>query len=117
MYRIELQTRHPSLNTWITGQSWHHKAKQKKEAQELILWRLKQEKVPTLTPPIHLQAFQFTKQPRDHENTILSCKYMLDALVEGGYIPDDSPDYVDSVMTAWRKATKEEKVVYMITEL
>ena len=119
MWRIELNTRHPSLNEWLSSNGgWFKKANDKKKYQEELLWELKAQKIPSkLKTPISINCTQFTKRKRDIDNTIISAKYLADALVAGGYIEDDAPEYVKIITISWAKASKEEKVVYMIDEI
>jgi len=35
----------------------------------------------------------------------------------GGYLPDDNPKYVPTVILHWEKAKKEEKIVYLISNV
>jgi len=118
MYKIEIKTRHPSLNEWLSGNSWFKKGSDKKKYQAEILWELKAQKLPRkLKTPIQINCTQFTKRVRDIDNTIISAKYLSDALVAGGYIDNDSPEYVKIITISWAKASKEEKVVYLISEI
>lgn len=111
MYRIEVEGRVPTLNQY---RNFHYYKNNnlKQEWTERLLRRMTS--LPHFDKPITLHVTQFTKRMRDCDNTVIAAKYMQDALVKGGYIQDDNPDYIKALVLRWDKATKEEKIVYTI---
>lgn len=79
-----------------------------------LLWAaLVDAKVPKpLKLPITLNVTQFCKRKRDADNAVVSAKFMLDTLKMHGYIPDDTWDYVSSVILQTRRG--DNKCVYLI---
>ena len=115
MLRLEIPGRMPTLNQIYSSPHWSKRQKWAKEWHETIGWSLRSSKLPkTLTAPFWLSVTMFTKRMRDHDNCVIGAKFFLDTLVENGYIPDDSPEYVTGITLQWQKATGEEKVVYLI---
>ena len=113
MFRIEVEGRVPTLNTWLSGTHWRVKARQKKEWQELFWAGFIDAKLPKkLDTPIILNVTQFCKSiVRDVDNAVLSGKFCLDALKEYGYIPDDSPKYVSQMTLTTKKGKRDKSVV------
>ena len=104
-----------TLNDWLSGTHWHSKATEKKMWEEMIFYAMLESKTPKPLPtPINIISTTFSKKERDVDNCGVPVKYFLDALVRLGYIPDDGPKYVKSSTTVWRKAEKEEKVVFLV---
>lgn len=116
-YTITVPGSMPTLNVWCR-QHHYKQASVKKEWQEIILWQFTSHSLPNpLKAPVVVSATEYTKRVRDHDGVVVAIKFGLDALVDGGYLPDDNPKYVSEVRMRWAKATDEEKVVYEITEL
>lgn len=90
----------PSLNKIYAGKHWavrkKYKDDYKKECQKELA------KVDTFVADrIH---FSITYNSRlDIDNGILVSKFLADALVEDGYIKDDSPKYYDKVVIRYDK--------------
>ena len=42
-----------------------------------------------------LVILSYRKKKLDYDNLIGGCKHLIDALIEEGFIFDDSPDYID----------------------
>lgn len=116
MYRIEIAGIPPTLNTWLSGTHWRTKAAQKVEWEELFAWAFVQAKLPKkLQTPITLNVTQFCKgKVRDVDNTVLAAKFCADALKSSGRIPDDSPEYVKTLILTSEKG-KENKTVVIIS--
>src|SRR3990167_1163933 len=118
MYRIEVKGRMPSLNEWLSGTHWRKKNDDKKMLQEILLLEFKIANLPKhLKSPITFSVSEMTKHTRDADNAVLGAKFCAYALVMGGYLPDDNPKYVPTVILHWEKAKKEEKIVYLISNV
>ena len=89
------------------------------EWQRQIILTLKSLHVPKpLRSHVVVKTKSFTVRERDHDGCVISAKYTLDALVQGGWLEDDGPKYVDAVMIGWAKAkdSKSEQVEVTIFE-
>jgi len=115
MIQIEIPGLVPTLNQIYQSIHWAKRKKMVDEWHEIMLWEFKRQNVPRpLKWPFTLSITQFSKRiPRDTDGTILGAKFALDALVEFGYIPDDSPEYVPTVILNSRKG-KENKLIIQI---
>ncbi len=119
MIRFEVKTKHPSLNEWLSGTHWRKKAADKIRFEEEILWELKAQSFPRLRKCVQINVTAFRSRTLDVDNVALSAKFFADALRMGGYIKNDTPEFIKSVTLQSQKInTKihEEKVVYLITE-
>lgn len=80
-------------------QHWRVKAKVTAEIREAAALVIRQARVPEL---VHLRAWveyaPRDKRRRDPINLVPTLKACEDALVDCGVVPDDTPDYVESVM-------------------
>jgi len=66
--------------------------------------------------PITVNCTLYAKrQPRDADGAVMAVKFAQDALVEYGYLPNDSPEYISTVILSSKKAEdKKEKTVLLI---
>lgn len=112
MYRLEIIGKVPSLNTIYGGTHWSKRKELCDQWHSVIGYACKVAKLPrTLPTPITLSVTQFCKgRVLDSDNAVLIAKWACDTLKEMGYIPEDSPAYVPTVILNARKG-KEDKVV------
>lgn len=85
------------------------------EWKNSIGWAFKTQKLPWPLPyPLTMTCTQFSKRNvRDADNAVTIAKLAGDALVSGGYLPDDSPEYIDTIILQSKKG-KEDLVVITI---
>ena len=93
----------PSLNSWYSGQSWHHRSKAKniwRDYFQLIAKELKPVKASDY--PVTVEAVSYFKigRRRDCSNWTTAVKLAEDALVEIGVLEDDSTKYVSKVIAS-----------------
>jgi len=114
MYRLEADGLAPSLNAFYAGMHWS-KRKRIVDEWHTIFWAsMVESKLPKpLKTPITVSVTQFCKRLRDVDNAVISAKFCLDTLKEHGYIPDDSPQYVERVILECKKG-KENKTIIVI---
>lgn len=117
MYILELPLDHPSLNSWLAGNSHWKRSNLKKKHEEELMWHLKASNWPKPLPvPFGLTVVVQRKRPYDVDNCIISGKYMLDTLKQLGYIENDGIDFCPA-MTLLSEKGKENKVIYRLTPI
>lgn len=90
----------PSLNdvTRANRTHWAVGAKQKAEAESRIGWYIREAKLKPVSGPCHVQiAWHEPNRRRDIDNVTSAVKFVLDALVKQGILPDDSQAYVSTI--------------------
>lgn len=115
MYRIEIDELPPTLNKFYSSPKWYYRHKQAEYWHERFHWAFKEVKLQKpLNWPITLSITQYAKRvPKDVDNTIMGAKFASDALVKGGWLPDDSPKYINKIILGSEKA-KKDKIVILI---
>jgi len=117
MYTVTVPALPPSLNAYYAGAHW---SKRKRDADE---WHLafgmayKAAKLPTMLQyPITLSCTLFCKgNVRDADNSVIGAKFAGDALVEYGYLPNDTPQYIPTVILSSKKSEDgQDKTVIQI---
>ena len=94
-YKVNIPLKYPSLNEYIracrTNRFQGASMKQSCEQQTAIFLK----KVPAVITPVEI-AFHWveTDKRRDLDNIAFAKKFILDAMVTQGIIPDDSQKYV-----------------------
>ena len=89
MIEIQLPFLTKTMND-LRRRHWSYVTKEKNKVFEHML--------PQLTPlrklntPIHVRILRVSSQLPDHDNMVSGGKYILDALVKYGLLPDDSRD-------------------------
>lgn len=113
MHRVELEGRIPTLNSWLSGTHWRTKHKEKKEWQDRFLLAFLEAKLPKkLSYPITLSVTMYCKSKvRDVDNAVLAGKFCADALVANGYLEDDSPKYISSMILTTHKGVLDKTVI------
>lgn len=113
MWRLEVPGKPPSLNKFYAGVHWTARKKAADEWHSIFYYALKGLKgLPKkLSGPVTVNVTQFCKgRPRDADNTVVACKFFLDALKMGKWIEDDDYTVIPSVTLNTRKG-KEDKIV------
>lgn len=114
MTRIEVGEIPPSLNKYYSGLHWTKRKAITDEWHLLFLAAFRKAKLPKpLAYPITLHVVEFCKRLRDSDAAVMASKFCGDALVKYGYLPDDNPNYIRSVILQSRKG-KEDKTVILI---
>lgn len=91
MTKIVLPFRLPGLNEYTAAcrGNRYAAAKMKKDTQAMILWCVGN--VPPVTSPVYMRIEWMERTGRrDLDNVSFAKKFILDALVEAGILPDDS---------------------------
>ncbi len=116
MIKCEIAMKLPSLNDYIgiCRQNRYKSAKMKKNIESdigMFIGRL-----PKLSPPviIHFHWIESDRR-RDLDNIAFAKKFVLDALVKFGKIPDDSSRYVSGFTDSFEYAD-ETKLILFIEE-
>lgn len=61
------------------------------------------QRFPRVSEPVHVEI-EFADDGRDPDNVIGGgMKVLLDALVRGGFLPDDGPEWILSLRCSWRR--------------
>lgn len=98
MVTLTIPDRLPSLNEYTRAcrSNKYTGAKMKKEAEEIIGWNIKLRlKDIHFDAPVRLKFRWFEpNRRRDLDNVAFAKKFILDALVKNGVLPDDGPKYV-----------------------
>lgn len=116
MYRFEIDAIPPSLNAFYSGMHWTKRKAIMDEWHMRFLAEFRKTLPERIKTPVTLSATLYSKrQPRDADNAVIAIKAAGDALQMGGYIPDDSPEYITSVILSSKKSeTKQDKTVLLI---
>lgn len=86
----------PSLNEYIEAErtNRYKAAKMKKEAEELIIWQIKQMK--PIKSKIRIKfTWHEEKKRRDPDNVRFAAKFVLDAMQKCGKLPNDNASWID----------------------
>lgn len=89
-----------SLNDIIAAGNQHRMvgAKLKRDETQRCAWHILQERIPIFTGPIRLWIYWYEKnRKRDVDNVASGIKFILDALVETGRIPNDGRRWVHAI--------------------
>lgn len=106
----------PSMNQFYAGCHWAVRKGIADEWHKNFGWAFKASKLPQELPfPVELWVTLFCKgKVRDSDNAVTAAKFCGDALVQGKYLPDDSPEYVRAIRLESKKG-KENKTVVIIS--
>ena len=115
MFRIIVDCLPPSLNRFYSGMHWAKRKAIVDEWHGLMRLAFVETQLPkTLPTPITLSVTQFCKGiVRDSDNAVVGAKFCGDALKLYGYIPDDSPEFISTVILQSAKG-KADKTVFII---
>ena len=112
----KIQMKLPSLNDYINAERTNKfmGAKMKRNTQDGITWFIT--KLPRFDKPVKIHFHWIEKTSRrDLDNIAFAKKFILDALVETGKLPDDSQKYVKGFTDTFEKG-KENEVIVTIEE-
>ena len=91
--RFEVPGKLPSLNDYVNQcrRNPYAGAKAKKDAQEAVAWAIRAARLKPMRPPVSV-SFTWVEPDmrRDKDNISSAKKYILDALVSQGIIPNDN---------------------------
>lgn len=103
----------PSLNQFYAGKHWTYRKRMGDEYKRKVKDAL------ACVDPFTAVRFELRvgyNSRYDCDNSILCCKFVADALVEKGYVPDDSPKYYRKLVLYYDpelpKETYEVKIRY-----
>lgn len=100
--KFEIMGKLPSLNDYVTAcRTNYYKANaMKKKSEKMVIDALRAHKVKTITKyPLQLEITWYeANKRRDIDNICAGVKFILDAMVKGGWIKDDSQLYVKSII-------------------
>lgn len=117
MYTIEVPGLPPTLNAFYSGKHWSYR---KREADQWHLFfsiAFKQAGLPKpLQWPLTVSVTLYSKrQPRDSDGAVMAAKFAQDALVNEGYLPNDTPQYIPTVILNSKKSENgEDKTVVQL---
>lgn len=119
VYRVTIPYKFPSLNNYTLAcrGNRYSGAKMKKEVQKAITPYLK--KLPEFKHPIRIDSlWEEANMRRDPDNCCFAKKFILDALVTLGKIPNDNLKYIKGFSDSFLiSKDKEYKVTLTITEV
>jgi len=99
MYMIEIDDIPPSLNQFYAGKHWTWRKRICDDWHLRFKQAYRKAKLPkVISYPITLTAICYSPRIRDSDNAVIISKFAGDALVECGYLPDDSPTYISTVI-------------------
>lgn len=109
-YKIHIPLKLPSWNDHDNAarSHWSKAAKLKKETESLIIKSLMyndhsniRHLIGKIKNPVKLHFTWYeANRKRDEDNVKSAKKFLIDALVKGGWLPDDSPKYVSGITDA-----------------
>ena len=107
MRMITIEGLPPTLNIYYAGKHWSARKKDVDYWHELIHWHLLEAKIEKpLDYPIEVWVVEYCKRLRDSDSAVIAVKLFGDSLVKGGWLPDDSPKYIEAVHLTCKKANK-----------
>jgi crossover junction endodeoxyribonuclease RusA len=78
---------------------WRHRDRITREIREHIGWTVRGQEIPAMSrAEITLHYAPDDRRRRDVDNLIPTSKAAVDAVVQAGILPDDTPEYVDHRM-------------------
>lgn len=116
MTKIVLPLRLPGLNDYIKAEraNRYAAASLKKKTQEMIAWHL--DDVPPVRHPVIISIEWMEKTARrDCDNVAAGKKFILDALVVAGVLPDDSRRWVRGFRETF-PVGKEDRITITLEE-
>jgi Holliday junction resolvase RusA-like endonuclease len=117
MWRVEINDIPPSLNAFYSGMHWTKRKLIMDKWHLLFLAAFRRTLPDAIKCPVTLSATIYAvRQPRDCDNAVIAIKAAGDALKIGGYIPDDSPEYVTTVILSSKKSTDKKNKTVLIIE-
>lgn len=114
MTKITLPFRLPSLNEYIRAEraNRYAAAKMKKDCQTRIAWYL--DDVPPVRTPVILRIEWMERTARrDNDNIAFGKKFILDALVASGILPDDSRKWVRGFSETFPVGQEDRITIYL----
>lgn len=119
VYKVTIPYKFPSLNNYTLAcrGNRYSGAKMKKDVQKNIATYLK--KLPEFKHPIRIDfLWEEANMRRDPDNCCFAKKFILDALVTLGKIPNDNMKYIKGFSDSFAiSKNKEYKVTLTITEV
>ena len=101
-----------SLNKFYAGMHWTQRASMKNDIRDIVAMQM--EGVPVI-PICDVSVTCLSNVKFDLDNTIPSVKFVLDVLVELGYIPNDSKKYIKSVTLRYADKIPKDHAVVILT--
>lgn len=92
MKKLVIYGKLPSLNQIINinRKSIYLGNKMKREIEDAIVWAIRQQKIGKLKPPLHLGYKWYEEDMRrDADNIVSAQKFIQDAMIKSGAIPND----------------------------
>lgn len=105
----------PPLNSFYAGMHWQARKQLADEWHKTYWLSCKAYGLKPLRTPIKVTVVQECKRLRDVDAAVVSAKFFFDALVQGGYLPNDTPEYIQE-LTLRTVKSKENAVVFTIVE-
>jgi Holliday junction resolvase RusA-like endonuclease len=100
--KFEIMGKLPSLNDYVTAcRANYYKANaMKKKCEKTVIDALRAHKTKKINKyPLQFEITWYEpNRLRDFDNVCFGVKFILDAMVKGSYIPDDSQKYVRSII-------------------
>lgn len=113
VYRLEFNQRPITTNAERAGNRWE-RAKVTKEWREAFAWLAKAEQVPQMSwISVTVEPHQKGGRLQDVGACNPSAKAAIDGLVDAGILPDDSPEYVRSLIFLPPHKDKNSLVIYI----
>lgn len=113
VYRLEFNQRPITTNAERAGNRWE-RAKVTKEWREAFAWLAKAEQLPSMSwISVTVEPHQKGGRLQDVGACNPSVKAAIDGLVDAGILPDDSPQYVRSLIFLPPQKDKNSLVIYI----
>ena len=96
--KITIDTKLPTLNEYINLERTNKfmAAKLKKDTTNAVAWLVSKHKLPKDTLfDVHFTWFKLNNRA-DHDNIAFAKKFVLDGLVKGGVLGNDSPKFINN---------------------
>ncbi|MDP2654935.1 MAG: hypothetical protein Q8Q08_13015 [Candidatus Omnitrophota bacterium] len=116
--KLEVPGLPPTLNAMNRSVNRYARTATKDEWRARYGWALRAAKWKRLRTPIAFYVLQYSRRERDADALSITAKFMLDAIVDAGLLPDDGPRYVRKLVLVPRKAAKgePERTVFIAQE-
>lgn len=110
----------PGLNEIISANRSNHHcgAKLKRDSDDLVRMCIRKAGIKPMKRPVQVDFCWIEKsRARDKDNIRVGAKFVMDALVAEGVIPDDSQRFVEGFTDTYQVSKTNPRVVVTLTEV
>lgn len=116
---FEIPGRLPGLNEYTAACRGNARAggRMKREAQDAVMWAIKAAKIKPMAGKVNVTCIWVEKNMRrDKDNIRFGVKFVLDALVETGIIPNDNWTYIGDLVDRYWVHRENPRIIVVLEE-